>query len=93
MATIQERFEEFNQFNPAVRNAMFSLALQAVRQGKKIGFKMIAEVVRWQFYMNTKDRNSLYKINNNYVARYAALFKKEYPEYSNLIETRKIKTI
>jgi len=89
--TIQEQFEEFHRLNPSVYRRLAAMARQLLARGrKKIGIAMLFEVLRWQYYVNTNDPSSEWKLNNNYRSRYARLMAKE-PEFSEVFEVRELK--
>jgi len=90
--TIQERFVKFHSQHPKVYDLFRSFALQLIRMGhKKIGARMIIERIRWEFATGSKDEMG-FKINNYFIAHYSRLFIHEFPEYSDRIETRSIRT-
>lgn len=87
--TFTKKFEEFHAKNPQVYHELLSLARQAVHRGrKKIGIKMLFEVVRWNRTIGTTDPD--FKLNNNYHSQYARLLMQENPELAGLFETRKV---
>lgn len=99
--TIDMAFREFHRKNPNVYAKFKELALQAVHNGKrKISFKLIMNVIRWEVFMKTEDRNFVmldgepvrFKINDAYGSRYARLFAKEFPEYENCLQMRKLRS-
>lgn len=99
--TIQEAFEIFHRLNPQVYAECRRLALEALRKGrKKISFKLIINVVRWEKFMQTEEPTlwnqngtlTAFKINDAYSSRYARLFKKEFPEYAHRIEFRGLRS-
>jgi len=89
---ITDRFFEFHNANPLVYALFQQYAIQAIDSGaKKIGAKAIYERLRWNLYFETKG-DLKYKLNNDYVSRYARLFIHDFPEYSHKIETRTLKS-
>jgi len=59
------RFRDFHRDNPEVYEELMVLVRQAMARGrKKIGIKMLWEVVRWNRFLRTTDEK--YKLNNNY---------------------------
>lgn len=70
--SLEEQFKAFHEANPHVYSALRSLALDMRRRGnRRIGMKMLFEVLRWHYWMTTDDQNSDFKLNNNYTAYYA----------------------
>ena len=91
--TIQEQFQRFHEANPWVYLELKKLAMQLKARGhKKIGMKMLFEVLRWNFYMQAEDPTSPYLLNNNYTSRYARLLAANVPQLANTFEQRTLKT-
>ena len=99
--SIQTAFEEFHNANPQVYSHFKRLALQAINKGKKkISIKMIGNVIRWEIYIATVDpdlfnvdgKEKRFKLNDAYFSRYARLFVSDYPEHSNKIELRTLRS-
>jgi hypothetical protein len=99
--TIQEAFEEFHRLNPSVYNECKKLALDAIQKGrKKISFKLIINVIRWEKYLQTEEptlwnqdgKQVAFKINDAYSSRYARLFRSEFPQYADRIEFRDLRS-
>lgn len=89
--SIQEAFEAFHQANPWVCRELERLAGELISRGRKrVGLKMLTEVIRWQYYRQTVDVNSTFKINNNYTSRYARLLIEQHPSWRDRIETRRL---
>ena len=85
------KFREFHEKNPWVYKELVALAWQAHERGRKrIGIKMLIEVVRWARTLQT--RGDVYKINNNYAPRYARKIMEEYPELDGLFNLRDLRT-
>jgi hypothetical protein len=90
--TIQEKFEEFHAANPWVYAELVKLARRARDRGaRKVGMKMLVEIVRWRRYMATQDFNSGFKVNNIYTSRYVRLIEDQEPDLRGLFETRELK--
>ena len=90
--TSADKFEEFNRLNPQVYSVLESMTAEMVNRGRrKIGIKMLIEVLRWNYYLETDDPNSDFKINNNYVSYYARLILERHPEWDGVFELRGIK--
>lgn len=88
-ATLEEQFSAFHAANPHVYQALRRLAVQMVRRGhRRIGIKMLFEVLRWQYAMSTADPASEFTLNNNYTSFYARLLMDNEPELANAFEIR-----
>lgn len=88
-----DKFEEFHRLNPQVLVTLESMTREMVNRGRgKIGIKMLFEVLRWNYYMNTNDPNSDFKINNNYAPYYARLILERHPEWDGIFELRTIRS-
>lgn len=91
--TPAEKFERFHELNPQVFNALESMTNELTNRGRKrIGIKMLFEVLRWNYYMETSDPNSDFKINNNYAPYYSRLLIDKHPEWANVFELRTIRS-
>lgn len=90
--TIADRFAKFHAENPRVYLLFKRFALQLIEEHKfnKIGARMVIERVRWECYTGSKDDKG-FKINNYYIAHYARMFQKEFPQYQEHFETRELK--
>ena len=87
---MEHNFRKFDRENPYVYETLRRLAYQAKKAGrKKIGMKMLYERARWEFYINSTERE--YKLNNNYTAFYARKLMDENPELEGMFETRRQK--
>lgn len=86
--SLEEQFALFHQANPHVYQALRQLAIQLAQRGhRRIGIKMLFEVLRWQYALRTDDPNSEFKLNNNYTSFYARLLDQE-PELNGRFELR-----
>jgi hypothetical protein len=92
LETEQERkFQKFHQENPQVYRELAELARQAKRRGRrKIGIKMLFEVVRWNRFLQTTDKE--FKLNNNLHSRYARLLMEREPELRGIFNLRELKS-
>lgn len=89
-----DKFEEFHRLNPQVYTALESMTREMVNRGRrKIGIKMLFEVLRWNYYMETDDPNSDFKINNNYAPHYSRLIIANNPQWENVFELRAIRSM
>ena len=84
-----EKFCVFHAQNPHVFAALERMAGEMAARGRKrIGVKMMVEVLRYEYYLETTDPNSEFKVSNNYTSHYARLLIDCHPEWRELIETR-----
>lgn len=91
--TIQESFENFNNSNPHVFEAIEKEAWRAVSNGKKkFSVKSIVNYVRWNYFMTTKDADSEFKINDAFTSRYARMLISKHPEMGRMIELRNLRS-
>ncbi len=96
--TIQESFEEFHSKNPLVYGYFKEFAFEALKKGKKkISFKMIMNVIRWEIYINTHESEDVqepfrFKISDAYHSRYARLFVSDFPQYASFVELRSLRS-
>lgn len=91
--TPAERFAQFHANNPQVYSALKSMTAELVNRGRRrIGINMLFEVLRWNYYMETNDPNSDFKINNNYAPYYSRLIIEENPQWANVFELRTIRS-
>lgn len=100
-STIQKAFEDFDRLNPHVWEKFKELANLAIKRGKtKISFKLIMNVIRWEYFIQTTEQLSLFhnelpekfKINDAYGSRYARKFIQEFPEHQDKIELRRLRS-
>jgi hypothetical protein len=90
--SIQQRFEQFHRLNPWVYAALERLATEYVGRGRKrIGIRMLWEVVRWNFNMRTTDPTSEFRTNDHFHSRYVRLLVEKHPEWNGLFEMRKLR--
>lgn len=90
-STIQARFEAFDASNPRIRQLFVRFAEEAMVAGKrKIGAKAIAERIRW--FVEIETIGESFKLNNNYVSRYARIVSKIRPDLAPMFETRTLKS-
>ena len=90
--TRAEKFEDFHAHNPQVFAELEKLAQVMIAKGrKKIGIGLLFEVLRWEFYMNTDDPNSEFKLNNDYRSHYSRLLIERNPEMANVLELRRLR--
>lgn len=88
---LEASFNRFHAANPHVYEALKTVALWCVRNGRKMGIKAIYERVRWEYSISTS--GSPYKLNNNYTAYYARKLMRDVPELAGYFETRRRRAI
>lgn len=90
--TIQDRFDSFHDANGWVFRALEQLTTDLVRRGRRrVGMKMLVEVIRWNYSRQTTDAASTFKLNNDYTSRYARLLVDAHPEWADVFETRELR--
>lgn len=72
--SILERFDKFHTENPHVYKSLVQLArdMRRNRADRKIGMKMLFEVLRWNHFLNTTSEDD-FKLSNDFTAPYARL--------------------
>lgn len=87
---LSAKFAEFHRDNPRVYQEIVRLARRARARGhKRMGMKMLWEVVRWRMTVETSDPD--FKLNNNYTSRYARLVMNRERDLAGFFETRALK--
>lgn len=90
-SVMEQRFKEFHAKNPQVYVSLVRLARQLKDRGhRKIGIKMLFEVVRWQTMLRTE--GDPFKLNNNYHSRYARKIMDQEPDLEGFFELRELKS-
>lgn len=85
------KFLDFHTKYPTVYRLFEKFALQLIQAGhKKMGSKMIMERIRWEVFVDAKDKDG-FKINNNFTAYYSRMFIKNNPQYKDYFEFREIR--
>ena len=80
---------EWHKANPMVWEYFERFSLDVVRTGrKKVSHWLIINRIRWEVYFETTGAD--FKISNDYIAFYARLWKKRYPEHADLFNTKKM---
>lgn len=89
--SIEEAFNQFHALNPYVYANLVALAMQMHARGRKrIGMKMLFELLRWNHMLHTQDNQSEYKLCNNYTSRYARLIMENETALDGIFATRKL---
>lgn len=91
---IDRAFLAFHAANPDVYIELVALAREAHARGRRrLGMKMLWEVVRWKRFLRTTDNGaSVFKLNNNYHSRYARLIALREPDLAGLFELRELRS-
>lgn len=86
-SVIDTAFWDFHTNNPQVYRKIVVLTKQAKDAGhRKIGMKMLFEVIRWEHLVHTRHDN--FALNNNYTSRYVRLLADYHPELADMFEQR-----
>lgn len=93
--SLEDRFWRFHETNPQVFLELVRLARRAHERGcRKVGIKMLWEVMRWNLTVETRrEDGDDFKLNNNLPSRYARLIMGAVPELAELFEVRELKTL
>jgi hypothetical protein len=85
----QAKFEEWHKNNPIIWKYFERFSLEAVYAGHtKISHWLIINRIRWEVYVITTGVD--FKISNDFIAFYARLWRKHYPQYKNLFNIKKM---
>lgn len=79
-------FAIFHRSNPHIYAKIVELARAAKRKGKRVGMRLLIEVVRWDVMMET-DSSDEFKINNNFAPEYARMMDDD-PEFAGYFKLR-----
>lgn len=92
--SIDEAFKEYIQDNPEIYNYFVSFAIAWLKKGaKKISSKQIVGRIRWELEVETKGPYAIdYKINDAWTSRLARKFIDDYPEHSDRLEFRHLRS-
>ena len=86
-------FMVFHEANPHIYKYFKEYALKWIQSpGKKIikiSSKQIIGRIRW--FLDVETEKTDFKINDAFTPHYARLFIKEFPQYENLFELRKLR--
>ena len=83
-------FKDYHEENPQVYEGFKSLVRRARDRGfEHYGAKALFEVLRFETGITGTGQ---FKINNNYVSRYARMYKREHPGLKGFFEMRKLKS-
>ena len=92
--TIDQTFDQYIKDNPEVYMHFVQFALQWLKTGaKKISSKHIIGRIRWFVEVETKGESAReFKCNDLITSRIARKFIEEYPEYSERISFRRLRS-
>ena len=90
-STIRERFEAFHSANPQVYEILLKMTWDLHRKGKRrVGIKMLWEVVRWQVETGELVTTNQFRLNNVFTSRYARLIAASDPLLAKIFEQRRL---
>lgn len=94
LTLLDRRFLEFHSHNPHVYEELVRLVREAKDHGhRRVGIKMVWEVVRWNLTIRTNVADEEdFKLNNNYHSRYARLIMVQEPDLHGVFELRQLKS-
>lgn len=84
-----ERIAEFgarHKAQPSIWRHFERLALEAARDGRRVGQNCIRELVRWE--CSKEKSGGDFELNNNDTPIYARIFEWKYPEFTGFFELR-----
>jgi len=92
--SIEDSFWDFHRSNPHIYHLFAKYALYMIRSKgmKKISSKLIINRIRWEVYVET-DTDDDYRINDAFTPWFSRLFIKDFPEYKNIFEFRRIRSM
>ena len=84
-------FREFHRQNPAIYQVFKNVVFQHIYEEskEKLGARGIIEDIRFGISQLSLKKRA--KINNNHVAFYSRLFRRDYPQYKGIFEIRQLK--
>lgn len=101
-ASIEQAFKEFDTNNPEVYNEFKKYAFAAIKKKKKkISAKLIINVIRWEKFMETKEKTLFtdkdgvkhkFRINDAYTAHYGRKFIKDFPALADIFNFRELRS-
>ncbi len=90
-STIQVRFENFHAANPQVCEKLTAMTWELYEKGKrKIGIKMLWEVLRWKVETGEVVTTENFRLNNVFTSRYARLISSSHPCLAKIFEQRRL---
>jgi len=90
---LDAEFDRFIEENPQVWAKFRMLCVKLKAQGhERWGAKGVWEVLRWQMAVDTNASVRSFKLNNNFVSRFARkLMEEEADEFAGFFELRRLK--
>lgn len=83
-------FQQYHQANPHLYELYKSIALELIRQNRKvIGSAHIFQKMRYEYQFKTD--GSPFKIDNNFAPMYARKFVLEHPQFGHLFKFKQLK--
>ncbi len=80
-------FYAFHKANPHVYRRLVQMTYQAQQVGRRrIGVKMMFEVLRWEHTISTSAHD--FKLNNNLASRYARFIMRHHPDLDGMFALR-----
>jgi hypothetical protein len=87
---IDRDFAAFHAENPHVMTELVRLTREARSRGlRRVGIKMLFEVVRWDHALRTS--GAPFRLNNNYTSRYARAIMAAHPDLDGVYEIRELR--
>lgn len=85
----QALFDQWHADNPAVWKYFQRFSFEALSHGRsKISHWLIINRIRWEVFVITTGRD--FKISNDFIAFYARLWRKTYPEHKALFNIKRM---
>jgi hypothetical protein len=86
----KKKWWAWHKENPSVWNYFQRFSMEAVANGRtKISHHIVIDRIRWETAIVSTNEDV--KINHDYVAFYARLWKVKYPQYADLFTTKRMK--
>jgi hypothetical protein len=91
--TIQQRFMRFHFDNPWIYETLVCMIQELRGRGvTRFGVRSLWEVLRWKITMGqVRVPDGDFKLNDNFISRYARLLIANNPEYSSMFELRTLR--
>lgn len=91
--SIDQRFRDFHDNNPAVYTELVSMARQMQSRGyAQIGIELIWAAYRWNRMMRTTADEYQFKLNDHFTSRYARLIMAQEEDLAGFFRTRILRT-
>lgn len=90
--SIERKFRAFHRENPRVYAELLRLAREAQKKGvRRLGVRMLWEVMRWNLSIATYDPASDLKLNDHYRRRYVRWLIEKHPDLKTMFELRRLR--